>query len=93
MSVEKLNPAKQTVEILLLMEVYKKMEAFTIKLMNTVTQNAHQQKEASQKEILDKIANMRQLIEHSNVAPEIKDSFFRMMEKIVNHYYNVWSYR
>lgn len=82
--VENLDPAKQTVEILLLMEVYKKMEAFTNKLMNTLAQNAHLQREASQNEILDKIAIIRQLIEHSNATPEIKDSFFRMMKKIQN---------
>ena len=83
-SVESLDPAKQTVEILLLMEVYKKMEAFTKKLMNTLALNAHQQREASQKEMLDKISKMRQFIEQSNTAPEIKDAFFQMMDKIKN---------
>lgn len=83
-SVESIDPAKQTVEILLLMEVYKKMEAFTKNLMNTLAINARQQREASQKEMLDKISKMRQLIEQSNTAPEIKDSFFQMMDKIKN---------
>ena len=60
------------------------MEAFTKNLMNTLALNAHQQREASQKEMLDKISKMRQLIEQSNTAPEIKDAFFQMMDKIKN---------
>lgn len=83
-SVEILDPARQTVEILLLMEIYKKMEAFTKKLMDTMAQNARHQKEASQKEMLDKIANMRQFFEQSNIDPEIKESVFLLMEKIQN---------
>lgn len=83
-SVENLDPAKQTVEILLLMEIYKKMEAFTKKLMDTLAQNARQQKEARQKEMLDKITFMRQHIEQSNASPDIKDTFRQMMDKIQN---------
>ncbi|MGN0033233.1 MAG: hypothetical protein ACI358_05600 [Candidatus Limimorpha sp.] len=83
-NVESLDPAKQTVEILLLMEVYKKMEAFTKRLMNTLALNARLQREASQKEMLDKIVKMRQLIEHSNAPQEITDSFLQMMDKIQN---------
>lgn len=52
--------------------------------MNTLALNAHQQREASQKEMLDKISKMRQFIEQSNTAPEIKDAFFQMMDKIKN---------
>ena len=83
-SVEILDPARQTVEILLLMEIYKKMEAFTKKLMDTLAQNARLQIEASQREILDKITFMRQRIEQSNVSPDIKDTFRQMMDKIQN---------
>ena len=83
-SVEILDPAKQTVEILLLMEIYKKMEAYTKKLMDTLAQNARQQKEASQREILDKIIFMRQHIEQSNASPDIKDTLLQMIDKIQN---------
>ena len=83
-SVENLDPAKQTVEILLLMEIYKKMEAFTKKLMDTLAQNARQQKEASQREMLDKITFMRQRIEQSNASPDIKDTLLQMINKIQN---------
>ena len=83
-SVEYLDPAKQTVEILLLMEIYKRMEAFTKKLMDTLAQNARQQKEASQREILDKIIFMRQHIEQSNASPDIKDTLLQMIDKIQN---------
>lgn len=83
-SVEILDPARQTVEILLLMEIYKKMEAFTKKLMDTLAQNARQQKEASQKEMLDKITFMRQFVEQSSIDPEIKETVFQLMEKIQN---------
>lgn len=58
------------------------MESFTKKLMDTLAQNARQQKEASQKEMLDKIAHMRQFIEQSNINPEIKESVFQLMNKI-----------
>lgn len=81
-NVESLDPAKQTVEILLLMELYKKMEAFIKKLVNALALNARQQRENSQKKMLDKIAHMRQLIEQSNAAPGIKASFFQTMDKI-----------
>ena len=83
-SVEILDPARQTVEILLLMEIYKKMEAFTKKLMDRMAQNARQQKEASQKEMLDKITFMRQFVEQSSIDPEIKETVFQLMEKIQN---------
>ncbi len=83
-SVEILDPARQTVEILLLMEIYKKMEAFTKNLMDTMAQNARQQKEASQKEMLDKITHMRQFVEQSSIDPEIKETVFQLMEKIQN---------
>ena len=83
-SVEILDPARQTVEILLLMEIYMKMEAFTKKLMDALTQNARLQIEASQREILEKITFMRQRIEQSNVSPDIKDTFRQMMDKIQN---------
>ena len=81
-SVENIDPAKQTVEILLLMEIYKKMEAFTKKLMDTLAQNARLQKEASQKEMLDKIALARQHLERSNASPDIKDTFLQIIDKI-----------
>ena len=83
-SVEILDPARQTVEILLLMEIYKKMEAFTKKLMDTLAQNARLQIEASQREILDKITFMRQRIEQSNASPDIKDTLLQMIDKIQN---------
>lgn len=83
-SVEYLDPAKQTVEILLLMEIYKRMEAFNKKLMDRLAQNARLQTEASQKEMLDKITFMRQRIEQSNASPDIKDTFRQMMDKIQN---------
>ena len=60
------------------------MEAFTKKLMDTLAQNARQQKEASQKEMLDKISFMRQRIEQSNASQDIKDTFHQMMDKIQN---------
>ena len=85
---ESLDPAKQTVEILLLMEVYKKMENFTKKLMNTLAVNARHQREVTQKEILDKIAHKRQLIEQSNVAPEIKDLFIQTMDEFKILYFD-----
>ena len=81
-SVENIDPAKQTVEILLLMEIYKKMEAFTKKLMDTLAQNARLQKEASQKEMLDKIALARQHLERSNASTDIKDTFLQIIDKI-----------
>lgn len=81
-SVENIDPVKQTVEILLLMEIYKKMEAFTKKLMDTLAQNARLQKEASQKEMLDKIALARQHLERSNASPDIKDTFLQIIDKI-----------
>lgn len=83
-SVEFLDPAKQTVEILLLMEIYKRMEAFTKKLMDTLAQNVRLKNEASQREILDKITFMRQRIEQSNASQDIKDTFRQMMDKIQN---------
>lgn len=81
-SVENIDPAKQTVEILLLMEIYKKMEAFTKKLMDTLAQNTRLQKEASQKEMLDKIALARQHLERSNASPDIKETFLQIIDKI-----------
>ena len=66
------------------MEIYKKMEAFTKKLMDTLAQNARQQKEASQREMLDKITFMRQRIEQSNASPDIKDMLLQMIDKIQN---------
>ena len=68
-SVENLEPVNQTVEILLLMKIYKKMEAFTKRLMNTLALNSHKQIEASHKKLLDIIANMRQLMELNNIPP------------------------
>lgn len=83
-SVENLEPVNQTVEILLLMKIYKKMEAFTKRLMNTLALNAHKQTEASHKKLLDIIANMRQLMELNNIPPDVKDSVFLVIEKIQN---------
>lgn len=83
-SVENFEPVNQTVEILLLMKIYKKMEAFTKRLMNTLALNAHKQTEASHKKLLDIIANMRQFMELNNIPPDVKDSVFLVIEKIQN---------
>lgn len=85
-AIEGINPLVQIAEILLLLEVYKRLMNFITNLMNVLSHNAHEERLCSTKSINDKMDEFIHKFEDSQLPNEQKKQivaiFLEMKNKI-----------
>jgi len=81
-TVESLNPINHITEILLLMHLYKRIQSFTLRLMDILANKAHRQALESQKQVEEMMASILEKLESSQVPSELKVSFSESINKI-----------
>jgi hypothetical protein len=81
-SVENLDPAKQVVEVMLMLEIYKGVKTFTDTLMIVLAEDAHEKDVQSTKNLMDMIDEQSRKIEESLLPNDVKTSLKEAVEKM-----------
>lgn len=81
-AIEEIDPIKQIVEILFILEIYKTLMNFTKKLMNILAQNIHKEKLQSTKFLNDKIDELICKFENSPLPDTYKTRFLSIIKEM-----------
>ena len=80
-SVEQLDPVIHVGEVMLMLEVYKKITAFTRQLLDTLAKDSHEKNVENTQKIMDMADDMKRKIIGSVLPDDVKKSFVEQMEK------------
>ncbi len=81
-SVEQLDPTIHVVEVMLMLEVYKKITAFTYQLLDNLAINTHEENIQSTKKIMDTTDDMIGKISNSSLPDDAKKNLVECVKKI-----------